>query len=94
MSRRTAIIEEFDDDTELPLPSHPLPNTGATGPLLEEIDIEYDKFPPSYNADPSPSQQPQSQARPPDINGPKANNTVTDVTPYKSCVLGAFASAP
>lgn len=35
MSRRTAIIEEFDDDTELPLPA--LPSTGRTGPLLEEI---------------------------------------------------------
>lgn len=37
MSRRTAMVEEFDDDTDLPLPSRPLPNTGAKGPLLKEI---------------------------------------------------------
>lgn len=29
--------EEFDDDTDLPLPSHILPNTGTRGPLLEQL---------------------------------------------------------
>jgi signal recognition particle subunit SRP19 len=40
MSHRTAIVEEFDDDTDLPLPSRPLPNTGTRGPLLQEIDSD------------------------------------------------------
>lgn len=31
------IIEEFDDDFDLPLPSRPLPNTGTRGAILEEI---------------------------------------------------------
>ncbi|EIM81982.1 uncharacterized protein STEHIDRAFT_114659 [Stereum hirsutum FP-91666 SS1] len=31
------IIEEFDDDFDLPLPSRPLPNTGTHGAILEEI---------------------------------------------------------
>ena len=38
MSRRAAVVEEFDDDTDLPLPNKPLPNTGARGALLEHID--------------------------------------------------------
>ncbi|KXN85557.1 Signal recognition particle SEC65 subunit [Leucoagaricus sp. SymC.cos] len=37
MSRKTAIVEEFDDDTDLPLPSNPLPNLGTRGPLLEQL---------------------------------------------------------
>ena len=47
MSRRAAVIEdEFDDDTDLPLPGttsknkQSLPNTGTRGALLEEISIE------------------------------------------------------
>lgn len=35
--RATIVEEEFDDDTDLPLPSRALPNTGARGALLEEI---------------------------------------------------------
>ncbi|PVG04648.1 signal recognition particle, SRP19 subunit [Serendipita vermifera] len=37
MPPRATIEEEFDDDTELPLPSRALPNTGTRGALLEEI---------------------------------------------------------
>jgi hypothetical protein len=38
MSRRAAIVEEeFDDDTDLPLPSQPLPNIGSRGPVLQEV---------------------------------------------------------
>lgn len=37
MPPRTTTIEEFDDDTDLPLPSRALPNTGTRGALLEEI---------------------------------------------------------
>lgn len=37
MPPRATIEEEFDDDTDLPLPSRALPNTGTRGALLEEI---------------------------------------------------------
>jgi len=41
MPPRAAIIEEFDDDTDLPLPSHGgLANTGARGALLEQIGVD------------------------------------------------------
>jgi len=30
-------VDEFDDDTDIPLPSRPLPNTGTRGAILEEI---------------------------------------------------------
>lgn len=55
MSRRAVEVQdvsdddfEFDDDTDLPLPSAPsgasrvLPNTGTRGALLEEIGQEFD----------------------------------------------------
>jgi signal recognition particle subunit SRP19 len=88
MSRRTAIVEDFDDDTDLPLPSRPLPNTGSRGPLLQEItsDDEDDEIPELSTPGPaeaSPS-QPQAQFRsPPSENRP----SITDITPYKSYVL-------
>ena len=44
MSRRTAtIVEEFDDDTDLPLPNRALPNTGTRGAILEQIGIDSDR---------------------------------------------------
>ena len=43
MSRRSqAVIEEFDDDTDLPLPNRPLPNTGSKGALLQSVDSDSD----------------------------------------------------
>ncbi|KAI0070996.1 signal recognition particle, SRP19 subunit [Panus rudis PR-1116 ss-1] len=62
MSRRTAEVEEFDDDTELPLPSRPLPNSGTKGAILESLtDDESDSDAPDLlppRAGPaSPSQQ-------------------------------------
>jgi hypothetical protein len=44
MSRRAAVVEEFDDDTDLPLPSMPLPNTGARGPILQELNDDSDEI--------------------------------------------------
>jgi signal recognition particle subunit SRP19 len=38
MPPRAAIVEEFDDDADLPLPSRPLPDNNGRGPLLMEID--------------------------------------------------------
>ena len=88
MSRRAAVVEEFDDDTDLPLPSMPLPNTGARGPILQELhddSDEDDHLDKSYRAGPAspPKQQPFShQWSSSDTEGGK----VTDTTPYKTYV--------
>ncbi|KAF5383231.1 hypothetical protein D9615_004979 [Tricholomella constricta] len=97
MSRRAAIVEdEFDDDTDLPLPSQPLPNTGTRGPLLEEIHISDDEFEPSQQAGPaSPSSQSQSRPTPAAASRPDLKNTVTDITPYKTwtCIYPIYIDA-
>ncbi|KAL1941901.1 hypothetical protein VTO73DRAFT_6901 [Trametes versicolor] len=98
MSRRPAIVEEFDDDTDLPLPNKPLPNTGMRGALLEEIgasdseDEESDSMnlrqPAAGPASPS-----LAQFRP--SGGPDASNTITDITPYKrwTCIYPIYIDA-
>jgi hypothetical protein len=101
---RTAIIEEFDDDTDLPLPSRALPNTGTHGPLLEEIfaddlggrvedeDDDDDDLDENFTASlhkhtPGSASHPNPILRPPGAGiRPDGAATVTDVTPYKSCV--------
>lgn len=84
MSRRAAIVEEFDDDTDLPLPSHPLPNTGSRGPLLEEMHIsDDDDYEPSQHAGPASPSRPQHDS----TSRQNMKNTVTDITPYKTCVV-------
>ncbi|KAF9559467.1 signal recognition particle, SRP19 subunit [Agrocybe pediades] len=107
MSRRAAIVEEFDDDTDLPLPSQPLPNTGTRGPLLEEMHISDDEFEPrsSQRAGPaSPSRYPpgnsasDSTSTHPALNNPSAGgnpNRVTDITPYKNwtCIYPIYIDA-
>ena len=70
MARRTAVVEEFDDDTDLPLPSRPLAN--ARGPLLEEIGDDDS----SDNDESAPGPASQPSPKPP-------SNTITDITPYK-----------
>ncbi|KAF8899786.1 hypothetical protein CPB84DRAFT_1680990 [Gymnopilus junonius] len=106
MSRKAAIVEEFDDDTDLPLPSHPLPNTGK-GPLLEEIrsDNDDDDFDlaretqrSSRGAGPaSPSRYPGSGGAADDAHGLPASNAnrVTDITPYKNwtCIYPIYIDA-
>jgi signal recognition particle subunit SRP19 len=90
MSRKAAIVEEFDDDTDLPLPSQPLPSTGR-GPVLQEIDIDDYYSEPSQQAGPaSPSSQPQFRPDASGTNRPEPKNTVTDITPYKTCVPFIF----
>ena len=84
MPPRAAIVEEFDDDTDLPLPNQPLPNTGTRGPLLEEIasdddDDDYDMDDPISRAGPASPSSTQAQFR--------DKNAVTDMTPYKTCVF-------
>jgi len=93
MSPRAAIVEEFDDDTDLPLPSRSLPNTGSRGAILEAIaDSDDDAGGDSDEApellDPStiggPAQQPSVR-----------DTRVTDITPYKkwSCIYPIYIDA-
>lgn len=97
MSRRVQpIIEEFDDDTDLPLPSRPLPNTGSKGALLQSVDSESDDDDddpnmygmPSNPFNPglaSPSQMGQFNI-PPQMRGEEGHGRVSDLTPYKKYV--------
>ncbi|TFK41641.1 signal recognition particle SRP19 subunit [Crucibulum laeve] len=99
MSRKPTVVEEFDDDTDLPLPSHPLPNLGTHGPLIQELHISDDEFEPSQLAGPAspPRQQyPPRTPVPPTENGSRRdNNTVTDITPYKTwtCIYPIYLDA-
>ncbi|KAG5641989.1 hypothetical protein DXG03_003818 [Asterophora parasitica] len=98
MSRRAAIVEEFDDDTDLPLPHQPLPNTGTRGPLLEEIHISDDEFeqPSQPQAGPaSPSSQSQYRPTPSGAVRIDPKNSVTDITPYKTwtCIYPIYIDA-
>jgi len=96
MSRRAVIVEEeFDDDTDLPLPNHPLPNTGASGPLLQELNISDDEFEPPPNQRAGPASPPHVQPTfhvPP---GYSSKDSVTDLTPYKNwtCVYPIYIDA-
>jgi len=107
MSRRTAIVEEFDDDTDLPLPSRALVNTGSKGAILEEIasdteqdegdldDFDYDQGVNSstQSADAGPANVHAHQQQQSQQSG--NNRTVTDITPYKSwtCVYPIYIDA-
>ncbi|OBZ78202.1 hypothetical protein A0H81_02578 [Grifola frondosa] len=94
MSRRAAVVEEFDDDTELPLPNRPLPNTGGRGAILEEISDDEDDVPTLIEPTAGPASPAQPQFRP---GGPGADlqNTVTDITPYKkwTCIYPIYIDA-
>jgi len=100
MSRRTAIVEDFEDDTDLPLPARPLPNTGTKGAILEEIssdtddpelaDFDYEEG--VNTARPAPTPGPASlQSRPPAA----LSGTITDITPYKTwaCIYPIYIDA-
>jgi len=92
---RTTVVEEFDDDTELPLPSRPL-LTDLHGPLLQEIDDDDDDAEISSDDEPDePAPGPASQFRPqaPSVKPPI--NTVTDITPYKkwTCIYPIYIDA-
>ena len=91
MSRRAAVVEEFDDDTDLPLPNRPLPNMGTRGAILEQLggsdsddDGDDDEEEVTTGAGPASPSFPQfRQGSGPGTDGSK---TVTDITPYKKCV--------
>ena len=88
MSRRTATVEEdFDDDTDLPLPNKPLPNTGTRGAILQELDLsesEDEGTQSPFQPAAGPASPSSAQFRP--GGGADAQNTITDITPYKKCV--------
>jgi hypothetical protein len=90
MSHRTEIVEEFDDDTDLPLPNLSLPNTGPRGAILEEISSSDDESDGSSEQDVYGARYPPGPASPASqsqFRAPGTAGTVTDITPYKSCVL-------
>ncbi|KIJ14559.1 hypothetical protein PAXINDRAFT_176714 [Paxillus involutus ATCC 200175] len=101
MARRAAIVEEFDDDTDLPLPSRPL-NTNARGALLEEIGASDDEESADDSDEgttaPGHASPSHSQFRPPASLGPSdkpPSNTITDITPYKkwTCIYPIYIDA-
>jgi signal recognition particle subunit SRP19 len=89
MPPQTTIDEEFDDDTDLPLPSQPLPHTGSHGPILEAISSDEDDLPtlgqPSVSSQSTSATQPLGRAR--DTDGSSNHHAVTDITPYKKYVF-------
>lgn len=90
MSRRTAAIEEeFDDDTDLPLPAFNLPNTGARGPLLQQLgdDAESDDDDDDRGAGPA-----SSMGQGPFASSGSSAGRVTDITPYKTFVHVSHSS--
>lgn len=101
MSRKAAIVEEFDDDTDLPLPNNPLPNTGSRGPLLEELHISDDEFEapragPASQSQRQPFQATNQRESSESDSGFRqdATRTVMDITPYKTYVhLDDFISS-
>jgi signal recognition particle subunit SRP19 len=90
MSRRAAIVEEFNDDTDLPLPSLPLPNTGSRGPLLQELHISDDEFEPSQYAGPASPPTRQTHLSESTSKPSENQRNVTDITPYKTSVLSSL----
>jgi signal recognition particle subunit SRP19 len=89
MSRRTAIVEDFDDDTDLPLPSRPLPNTGTRGPLLQEVDSdEEDDLETGNEPTAGPATTSQFQPRPtPQEKREAQSQSITELSPdHKSYV--------
>ena len=82
MSRRAAIVEEFDDDTDLPLPSRSLPDTGSRGAILEEIADSNDD---GGDSDEAPDLLPPSAMGGSALQSSARDTRVTDITPYKKC---------
>lgn len=93
-------MEEFDDDTDLPLPSRALPNTGTRGAILEEIGVDSDREPEDSGDEggdldlmeltgPRPSASRQEGSNSGD------RSTVTDIKPYKSwtCIYPIYIDA-
>jgi hypothetical protein len=82
MSRRAAIVEEFDDDTDLPLPSRSLLSSGSRGAILEEIAGSDDD---GGDSDEAPDLLDDSSISGPALQPSARDTRVTDITPYKKC---------
>ena len=73
-------VEEFDDDTDLPLPTRSsLPNTGLRGAVLEEIGRSSPVVSTNFAEEARSSSQLEAPAA-------RKQNIITDVTPYKKLV--------
>ena len=76
-----------EDDTDLPLPNKPSPNTSAQGALIEELNTSRDEddasTPLEPRAGPASPSFPQFEPG----SGGEAGNTVTDITLYEKYVL-------
>lgn len=89
MPPRATIVEEFDDDTDLPLPSRALPNTGTRGALLEEItsddedDMEIPLHPTIQPRPPPSLTSASSTSRLSATGAPTRANVTTDKTLFK-----------
>ncbi|KAI0031322.1 signal recognition particle, SRP19 subunit [Vararia minispora EC-137] len=105
MPPRAAIIEEFDDDVDLPLPSRPLPDRNGRGPLLMEVD-DADNDDDNDDADdddtpglagmPSAADFAQFAARiQQQAQAGPASPRVVDMTPYKkwTCIYPIYIDA-
>ncbi|KAH9941089.1 signal recognition particle SRP19 subunit [Epithele typhae] len=95
MSRRAALVEEeFDDDTDLPLPSQPLPNTGTRGAILERLDDDEDDDEDGAPMLRGPTAGPASPSLP-QFRGADGAHQVTDITPYKkwTCIYPIYIDA-
>ena len=88
MSRRTTLVEEeFDDDTDLPLPSNSIPNLGTRGALLEAVSDDEDDDEGPGPATPSNTSFGGGGGGGVRSGGGPHINQVTDITPYKKYVL-------
>jgi signal recognition particle subunit SRP19 len=85
MSRRAAIVEEFDDDTDLPLPSRSLPHTGSHGAIIEEIVDSDNDDDDREDSDEAPELLDYSAMGGPALQPSAQDTRVTDITPYKKC---------
>lgn len=87
MSRRTILVEEeFDDDTDLPLPSNSIPNLGTRGALLEAVSDDEDDDEGPGPATPSNLSFGGGGGGGVRSGGGPHVNQVTDITPYKKYV--------
>jgi len=87
------IEEEFDDDTDLPLPNRALPNTGTRGAILEEIGIASDREVDEDSGDEHDDPDLMELGTQPSATGSASHQegsnsgdrpVVTDIKPYKS----------
>ncbi|KAI6037606.1 signal recognition particle, SRP19 subunit [Pisolithus marmoratus] len=102
MSRRAAAIEEFDDDTDFPLPSRPPLSAGSRAAILEEITASDDQDSSIEEEDDDdddrgtvPGPASAFRSAPPSGSDAPPSNAITDITPYKhwSCIYPIYIDA-